>query len=218
MKKSVLLFDMDGTIIDSTEAITESFAAAFETLGEEIGEVSKILPLIGYPLDEMFVKLGIKKEYTDKFVNAYKAHYRIIVNEKTKLIKGAKEAVEEAHEFARLGIVTTKTSLYTKEILEYFGILEQFEVIVGREDVTYTKPHPEPILKALSAMNANRQNAWMIGDTILDMGAGRAADIKCAGVLCGYGKMEDLAQYTDVILSDTLEAVQYIKSVDKNKG
>ncbi|MDR0580240.1 MAG: HAD family hydrolase [Campylobacteraceae bacterium] len=212
-----ILFDMDGTIIDSTEAITESFTAAFKTLGKEVGEVSKILSLIGYPLDEMFVELGIKKEDTDKFVNAYKAHYRTIVKDKTKLIKGAKEAVTEAYEFARLGIVTTKTSLYTKEILEYFGMLKQFEVIVGREDVTRTKPHPEPILKALEAMNSDMQNAWMIGDTILDMGAAKAADIKCAGVLCGYGKKEDLAQYTNVILRDTLEAVRYIKNVSKDK-
>jgi phosphoglycolate phosphatase len=208
---------MDGTIIDSTEAITESFAEAFKTLGKEVGEVSKILPLIGYPLDIMFVKLGIEKKDTDEFVNAYKAHYRTIVKDKTKLIKGAKEAVEEAYKFARLGVVTTKTSLYTKEILEYFDMLERFEVIVGREDVAYTKPHPEPILKALSAMNANKQNAWMIGDTILDMSAGRAADIKCAGVLCGYGKEEDLAQYTNVVLKDTLEAVRYIKSISKDK-
>ncbi|MDR1008376.1 MAG: HAD family hydrolase [Campylobacteraceae bacterium] len=212
MKKLVLLFDMDGTIIDSTEAITESFETAFRSLGKDIGDVSKVLPLIGYPLDEIFVKLGIKKENTDDFINAYKAHYRIIAKRKTKLISGAKEAVREAYGFARLGIVTTKTSLYTKKILEYFGILRQFEVVIGREDTTHTKPHPEPILKALRTMDADKRNAWMIGDTILDMGAGKAADIECAGVLCGYGKEKDLAQYTNIVLKDTLEAVQYIKN------
>ncbi|MDR3177458.1 MAG: HAD family hydrolase [Campylobacteraceae bacterium] len=206
---------MDGTLIDSTPAITESFEAAFKALGKNVGEVSKILPLIGYPLDEIFIKLGIKKEDTNEFVNAYKAHYRTAAKNGTKLIDGAREAVEEAYGFAKLGIVTTKTSLYTKEILEYFGILKRFEVVVGREDATHTKPHPEPILKALAAMNADKQNAWMIGDTILDMGAGVAADIKCAAVLCGYGKEEDLARYTNIIFKDILEAVRYIKSVSK---
>lgn len=208
---------MDGTLIDSTNAILESFDAAFKKMGINFPNLDKIPPLIGYPLDIMFVKLGIKADIADEFVKAYKEYYKTVALKKTALTKDAKEAVEKAYEFARLGVVTTKTSLYTKEILAHFGILHLFETIVGREDVKNTKPHPEPVLKALAAIDADNQNAWMIGDTVLDMSAGAAAGIKCAGVLCGYGKEEDLARYTNAILKDTLEAVQYIKSVSCKK-
>jgi phosphoglycolate phosphatase len=215
MKNLTILFDMDGTLIDSTAAILESFGAAFEKMGIEFSDSEKIPPLIGYPLDAIFVKLGIQTDKTDDFITAYKAHYKTVAAKKTVLINKAKEAVEKAYEFARLGIVTTKTSLYTKEILEHFDMLKQFEVVIGREDAAYTKPHPEPILKALKAMNADKQNAWMIGDTILDMGAGKAAGVKCVGVLCGYGTKEDLARCTDNIFEDVFEAVLYIKSVSR---
>ncbi|MDR2100916.1 MAG: HAD family hydrolase [Campylobacteraceae bacterium] len=213
MKNLIILFDMDGTLIDSTPAILESFDAAFKKLGINFTDFDKIPPLIGYPLDDMFKKLGIKAKMADEFVAAYKEHYKDIAAKKTTLINGAKEAVEEAHEFAHLGIVTTKTAIYTKKILKHFGLLDFFQTVVGREDVKNTKPHPEPVLKALSAMNAQNKDAWIIGDTILDMGAGRAAGINSAGVLCGYGKNEDLAQYTDIIFKDALEAVRYIKNL-----
>ncbi|MDR2790744.1 MAG: HAD family hydrolase [Campylobacteraceae bacterium] len=212
MKNLTILFDMDGTLIDSTSAILESFEAAAKSMGVRFADTDKIVSLIGYPLDIIFERLGIEADKTDEFVHAYKNRYKTVATQKTVLINGAKEAVEEAHEFARLGIVTTKTALYTKEILAHFGILQLFETVVGREDVKNTKPHPEPVLKALEAMNADKNSAWIIGDTILDMGAGAASVIKCAAVLCGYGKKEDLAKYTDAIFKDTLEAVRHIKN------
>jgi phosphoglycolate phosphatase len=205
---------MDGTLIDSTPAILESFDAAFKKMGVKFDAFDKIPPLIGYPLDTMFVKLGTQTDKADEFVAAYKAHYRTVATKKTVLIEGAKEAVEEAHGFASLGIVTTKTALYTKEILEHFGLLKFFKTVIGREDVKNPKPHPESILKALSLLNVNNENAWIIGDTILDLMAARDANINGVGVLCGYGKKEDLAKFSNLIFKDAFEAVRYIKSVN----
>ncbi|MDR1976370.1 MAG: HAD family hydrolase [Campylobacteraceae bacterium] len=213
MKNLTLLFDMDGTVIDSTEAIMESFDAAFRAFGMGSDRLCNVSALIGYPLDEMFVKLGVERARAQEFVGAYKAHYRTVARQKTNLINGSKEAVEEAYKFARLGVVTTKTSLYTKEILDHFDILKYFDTVVGREDVAHPKPHPEGILKALALMDVKKEGAWMIGDTILDLGAGKAAGVDSIGVLCGYGKKEDLARYTHLIVKDTLEAVRYIKSL-----
>jgi phosphoglycolate phosphatase len=203
---------MDGTLIDSTPAILESFDAAFKKTGINFPDLEKIPPLIGYPLDIIFVKLGVQTDKTDEFVAAYKAHYKTVATKKTTLINGAKEAVEEAYKFARLGIVTTKTSLYTKEILQHFNLLEFFKVVVGREDVTHAKPHPEPVLKALLELKSGTKDAWMIGDTILDLTAAKEAKINSVGVLCGYGKKEDLIKLTDNITENTLQAVTLIKN------
>jgi phosphoglycolate phosphatase len=215
MKHLTILFDMDGTLIDSTPAILESFDAAFKKMGVNFSDFENIPPLIGYPLDIIFTKLGLQTDKIDEFVAAYKEHYKTVATKKTALIKGTEEAVKKAHEFASLGIVTTKTSLYTKEILEHFNLLKFFKTVIGREDVKNPKPHPDPILKALSLLNADNKNAWIIGDTILDLMAARDANINSVGVLCGYGKEEDLARYTNIISKDTLEAVQYIKNINK---
>jgi len=207
----VILFDLDGTLIDSTEAILEGFRVVFEGNGMSAPEDKEVKKLIGLPLDVMFSKLGIKDGVWG-FVNAYKEHYRKISKEKTILLPNAKEAVKEAASFAKLGIVTTKTGVYSRELLEHFGVMDYFEVLIGREDVEHPKPHPEPVLKALHQMNANKEAAWMVGDTCLDMVSAKEAGIRGVGVEFEYESAANLKKCADVVKKDALEAVRYIKN------
>ena len=142
----VILFDLDGTLIDSTEAIYESFEHALKVGGMVEVPRERIHALIGYPLDEMFFRIGVGEARKWEFVEYYKKHYRPIAIEKTTLLKDAKEAVEFASKYATLGVVTTKTSESSKAILENLGVLKYFQILFGREDVAHPKPHPEPIL------------------------------------------------------------------------
>jgi len=210
----VILFDLDGTLIDSTEAILEGFRVVFEKFGKTPANDDEVKKLIGLPLDIMFENLGIKEGVWD-YVNAYKEHYRKISKQKTILLPNAKEAILKAKEFARLGIVTTKTGLYSKELLEHFGVMKYFEVLIGREHVENPKPHPEPILKALHQMNANKEAAWMIGDTCLDMVSAKEAGIKYVGVEFKYESQENMKKCAEIIKPDVLKAVEYIREVAK---
>ncbi len=209
MKRVTILFDLDGTLIDSTEAILESFTYAFAKFGDAVPKREEILHLIGHPLDFMFVHLGIKEP--EKYVRAYKEHYRRIACEKTTLLPGAREAVVEAATFAKLGVVTTKTGLYSKELLEYMGLMHYFGALVGREDVIHPKPHPEPIYKAMHQLQAHKEHTYMIGDTCLDMEAAHAAAIEGVAVTCGYQKPKELQRCAKRSKKDALEAVLYIK-------
>ncbi|WP_456456482.1 HAD family hydrolase [Nitratifractor sp.] len=207
-----ILFDLDGTLIDSTEAILESFAQTFELLGGAVPEVGRIKEQIGYPLADMYRNLGIEEERIEEYVHAYKEHYRQVHTLKTVLLPGAKEAVEAAAAFARLGIVTTKTGRYSRELLEHFGLMGYFEVLIGSEDVRRHKPHPEPILQALERMGASKEGAWMIGDTCLDIRAAKAAGVRPLGLSCGYGEEESLRACGARCFPDPLSAVEKIKS------
>jgi len=206
-----ILFDLDGTLIDSTEAILESFEVAYETFGEVVPDEEDIKSFIGYPLDIMFEKLGIKANKM-KHVDAYKEHYRLISRSKTNLLPFAKEAIESAARFATLGIVTTKTSKYSRELLEHMEIMHHFDILIGREDVKNPKPHEEPILKAMKELDSNEKSTWMIGDTVLDLQSAKNAGIKAIGVNCGYGTIKELQNYTSYVVSDTYQAVKLIKS------
>ena len=205
-----ILFDLDGTLIDSTEAILESFHRALRIHGMSSVKDSDITSLIGYPLDHMFKGLGVPDNDIDTLVNTYRDYYRTISTQKTVLLPNAREAVLKAKEFATLGIVTTKTSLYSKELMEHFGLMEYFGVLIGREDVINPKPHAEPIEKAVLALNAKKENTWMIGDTKLDILSAKAAKVFGAGVTSGYDSEKTLKEYTDVIFSDVLEVVEFI--------
>jgi len=206
----VILFDLDGTLIDSTEAILEGFRVTFEKFGKNYPGDKEVKKLIGLPLDIMFENLGVKENVWD-FVMTYKKHYRKISKQKTFLLPFAKEALKEASTFARLGIVTTKTGEYSKELLEHFGILNYFEVLIGREDVENPKPHPEPILKALHKMKASKEAAWMIGDTCLDMVSAKEAGINYVGVKFEYENEKNMKRCAEIVKADVLKAVEYIK-------
>ncbi len=207
-----ILFDLDGTLIDSTEGIIESFNTAFDTFGSKRMKPDKICSLIGYPLEIMFESLGIKKEQIDAHVKAYKNHYRKISLQTTKLLPNVKEAIELASDLAPLGIVTTKTARYSKEILEHFDVLKHFNVVIGREDVQNPKPDPEPAIKALNSLNVKpSKDVYLIGDTILDLQCAKNAKINSIGLLSGYGKKEDLLQYSQNIKQNVLEAIKSLK-------
>lgn len=209
--KKIILFDLDGTLIDSTEAILESFYHSLETHGVQIPvNDTMITSQIGHTLETMFAAVGIESEAIDTYVSTYKLYYREISRQKTLLLPGAMDAVREAASFARLGIVTTKTGHYSRELMEHFELMHYFEVLIGREHVEFPKPHPEPIFKALEQMGSPESRVWMIGDTRLDIEASNRAGIECVAVTSGYDNQEELLTLTDIIKNNVLEAVRYI--------
>ncbi|RXJ85635.1 hydrolase [Arcobacter sp. CECT 8985] len=210
----MLLFDLDGTLIDSTEAIVCSFNHTFNKLGFDYkGNDEDIKNLIGYPLDIMYKDLGVDEDKVWDYVDAYKEKYKEVSKEKTLLLENVKNTLDLASQFARLAVVTTKTAKYSLPLLEHLEILDYFEFITGREDVEYPKPHPQPILKTLELMNYDKEHhkVWMIGDTKLDLICANSAGVNCVGVLCGYSNEDALKEYSKHISKDAFEAVKLIK-------
>jgi phosphoglycolate phosphatase len=209
----IILFDLDGTLIDSTEAILESFHNACRVHSFPNPSDEEIKATIGYPLDVMFGMLGVEQSRVWDFVATYKEHYRMISTQKTELLACAREAVLKADEFATLGIVTTKTGRYSEILMEHFGLMDKFEVLIGREHVEHPKPHAEPIQKALHALNTSDDDIYMIGDTKLDLISAKNAGVKGLAVLGGYGSLEELQEYTEHIFEDALQAVEYLSNL-----
>ncbi|MBU3014438.1 HAD family hydrolase [Poseidonibacter lekithochrous] len=214
LKENIILFDLDGTLIDSTDAIVSTFMHSFKEMNYNFeGNEEDIKSLIGYPLDIMYQDLGIEKNLVWDFVASYKNRYRQISTKQTLLLDNAFEAVQLASKIARVSVVTTKTRLYTIPLLDHFQIGKYFEIVTGRENVENPKPHPEPILVTLDQMNydENIHKAWMIGDTKLDLIAAEAANIDSIAVLCGYGKEDELKEFTENISNTALDAVKFIE-------
>lgn len=215
-RNKIILFDMDGTLIDSTSAIYESFCVVFARHKMPLLAEAEVARYIGYPLDKMFAFFGARREAIAQLCADYREHYIKICDEHTKMLEGAVEAIESASRFASLGIVTTKTSDSTRNILRHFGVEKHFKVIIGKDNVKNPKPHKEPILKALEAMrcagvSAESHKIFMIGDTILDLLSARDAKIVGLGVLCGYGIKADLEKYSKFIFETTKDAVEFAK-------
>ena len=125
--------------------------------------------MVGYPLEIMFEKLGADKNLLVDYVREYKACYEKIYLDETTLLPYAMEALQEASGFADVGVVTTKTSKFSIILLEHLGVMKFIKTVVGRDDVVNPKPDPEPINLALKRLEKGKENAFMVGDTIMDL-------------------------------------------------
>ena len=206
-----ILFDLDGTIIDSTDAILESFAISCEQAKIKDCNLDLVESLIGYPLYDMFEKINVPTDKLDACVLYYKEHYRKISHQKTTLLTNAKQALKLAKSFAKVCAVTTKIGQGTIPLLEKLEIWKYFDDIVGFDDVQKPKPDKEAMLVAMRRLNSDKEKTWMIGDTTMDMESAKSANIQGIGVLSGYQDEKSLSAFTDIIVKDSLEAVTLIR-------
>ncbi|RDU69342.1 HAD family hydrolase [Helicobacter brantae] len=210
MKEKILLFDLDGTLIDSTQAILESFINASLFFGFNFkGREQEIQTLIGYPLREMFIKMGLPQEKIEECVKLYRSNYERIYLQKTILLPKVMDSFKTLPSSYLLGVVTSKSSFFSKKILENLGMINYFFRIVGIDDVSEPKPSAEPILRALEGLEYDRTKVYMIGDTFFDMQSAKNADVVGIGVQGRYDK--NLREYTDFVFEDIQQALDYIK-------
>lgn len=214
-KTGIILFDLDGTLIDSTVAIYASFCEAFKNMGENPPSLECVESCIGHTLENMFLKNGVSSTLVGEYVAHYRKHYRLMMEEGTKLLEGVEDAIERAYEIAYLGVVTTKRGDFSRILLDKFGVGKYFDTMVGIESVDYPKPNAQPILKAIQKIESqhgtiHQDRIFMVGDTPLDLIAAKNAKIQSVGVLCGYGKATDMRDLTSLLCKCVLDAVDCI--------
>ncbi len=211
-KQKTILFDLDGTLINGTSAILEAFKVALQGTPTHF-DAERIKAMIGFPLDVMFANLGFAGDEIQRRIEAYKAHYLQIYLTQTTLLPRVKEALQLAHDFATLAVVTTKGTASSKAILQNLGVLHLFGAVVGRDEVSEPKPSSEPILKALQLLGKDKTNAFMVGDTHLDIKAAQNAGISCVAVSCGYESADSLKTHKAIVKANAYEAVEFIKNL-----
>jgi phosphoglycolate phosphatase-like HAD superfamily hydrolase len=120
------------------------------------------------------------------------------------LIPGIQQMLHTLRSRYPLSIVSARGRRNTLRFLEQFQLSGFFTSIVTAHTCEHTKPHPDPILWAAKQMGVSPEECLMVGDTVIDIKAGKAAGAQTVGVLCGFGHEEELRQAgADLILSDT---------------
>jgi len=117
------------------------------------------------------------------------------------LIPGTKETIESLATHFPLAVVSSRDSRGTQEFLQAFDLGQHFKAIATSQTCRYTKPFPDPILWAAQQMGVEPQECLMVGDTVVDIRAGKAAGAQTVGVLCGFGEEKELLRAgADLIL------------------
>jgi len=211
MKQNIrtLLFDLDGTLINTNDLIIESFKHTFAHYGLNFS-LEEIITFNGPPLQQTFQKIG--GSLADEMVVTYREHNFRFHNEYVKPFPHVLETIQTLEDQGfELGIVTTKMRKAVELGLEITDLKPFFKTIITLNDVTHAKPHPEPVLKAMQELQGEPQSTLMIGDNSHDIEAGHNAGVLTAGVAWAQRGETYLKQYKPTyMLGDMTELLDIV--------
>lgn len=191
-----LLFDADGTLIDTYEIILCSMRYALNEV-EGLGlSDAELMAGVGTPLrDQMLHFARGNEEKAEELLVCYRAHNDIVHDERIAAFPDTRAALERFRGAGiPLGVVTSKRHAMAQRGLEMGGIAEYFDVLVGPDDWPEHKPAPGPILRAASLMGLDPTACFYIGDSPFDIQAGNAAGCTSVAALWGMFPAAVLAQ------------------------
>jgi HAD superfamily hydrolase (TIGR01549 family) len=188
-----ILFDFDGTLIDASEVICKSFNHALQFVGLAPLPVAEIRRGIGRPLREIFAEYA-PPEAVEEVIGAYRRAFARQSVEGSRLIPGVDSLIPKLARTYALGIVTSRTSGGVHVLMEHFDLDRYFGSVVGVDEVTECKPSPEPVLQALSELHAGPDRSVLVGDTVHDIQAARAAGVLPIGVATGSHSSKELLE------------------------
>ncbi len=188
-----LLFDLDGTLIDSIQLLLESMEYAFRAHPHTPSRDEWVAG-IGTPLRTQLAAWCASAAEVEDLVTRYREYQDRHLEQLTTLYPAALDVLGWARVQGHpTAIVTSKGRGMTTRSLEHVGLSRLFDTVVTFEETTHHKPRPEPVLLALERLGASPDRALFVGDSPHDMHAGRAAGVKTAAALWGPFSRESLS-------------------------
>jgi pyrophosphatase PpaX len=205
----VVLFDLDGTVIDSGAIILASMRHAAETVVGGSWADHELMKTVGGPgLEAQMVALDPGR--VDELVRVYREHNEPL-HATLECCAGMDDALATLRDRGhRLGIVTAKRRLTVDLAFARLPIEQLFETVVGGDETEHHKPHPEPLLLALERLGASPADAAYVGDSPFDMQAAKAAGLYAIGVSWGRIHTADKLADADVIVDDPQELLDLV--------
>lgn len=194
MPLTTFLLDLDGTLIDSVRLILDSYHYTTTKHALPPRTDAEWLAGLGTPLSAQFAAYADSTARMAELIASYREYNLSHHDAQVTAYPGVVETVRTlASRGIGLGLVTSKNRSGAERGLRVIGLEGAFPVIVGSDDVTNAKPHPEPVLKAMATIGATPKTTVYIGDSTHDMESGRAAGVRTAAVLWGPFTRDDLS-------------------------
>ncbi len=215
----LFLFDLDGTLIDSRADIASSVNITLTHMDLPLLEESRIADFVGSGLPQLIERslretTGRQPESAgiQEGIRIFKEAYGKHLLDQTRLYPNVNEALDRIS-WAPLAIVTNKPEDFSRRILDGLGIGSRFRIIVGGDSVQKRKPDPEALIRAMDFCRGSVSETVMIGDSAIDIQAGKAAGVMTCGVLGGFRTQEEIrASGCDVIIKSLLELADHFRA------
>lgn len=208
-KFKAALFDIDGTLLNTDQFIFQAFRHSLKSHASRDASWEEVSRVLGRPLAECYAIIEPSQD-SEKLAQTHRSfqldnlHLAVPFGGTTGVLKLLSEAG------VKIAAVTTRHNDTLHKTLDLAGILSYFNAIVSADDVVRHKPHPEPVQKALELLSVSPRDAIMIGDSELDVLAGRQAGTKTIGVTYGFQGEKVRESNPDYVVSDIREVVALI--------
>lgn len=190
-----VLLDLDGTIVDTNELIIASFINTLESNGLNPLTREQIIPHMGLTLEQQLRAFSGVDDVTS-YVTAYREYSAIHHDAMVAPFPEVNEVLTRLQAAGiKLGVVTTKIRPNTLKVLEMFQLDQFMQVIITQDDVEHTKPHPQPIERAMEVLGSSPERTLMVGDSPADLQSASAAGVMSAAVAWSLKGEEELSKY-----------------------
>lgn len=206
-----VLFDLDGTLIDTNNLILTSFMYTLEKFYPGKYTREDLIPHMGKPLYDQMELFG--PERSEELVQVYREHNERVHDELVEEFPNVLDTIEQLAKMGiKMGIVTTKQRKTAEMGLRLFGLDKYMDAFISYQDTENHKPHPEPVHKAMQALGADPARTLMVGDSQYDIQAGQNAGIASAGVAWSMKGASFLSSFNPTyLLNDMSDIIQIVK-------
>ncbi len=217
-KVQALCFDVDGTLSDTDDLYAQNVSKFLPRFlfKDPQRTARRIVMWIEAPGNAL-LSLADTLHLDDEMVAVidWLSRRRKHLDKKFLLVPGVDELLKQLHGRYHMSVVSARDKKGTMRFLEQYDLVKYFDAIVTGLSAKHTKPYPDPILLAAQKMGVSPENCLMIGDTTVDIRAGKAAGAQTVGVLCGFGEESELRNFgADAIIEDTTKLLE-ILTVDE---
>lgn len=221
-----ILFDLDGTLTDPKEGICGSVQYALHAFGVEEPDLNKLTPFIGPPLMDSFMEFyHMTEEQAVLAVEKYRERFRVTGMYENEVYEGIPRMLAACKKKGlKLGIASSKPTVFVEKILEHFELHGYFDVIVGSELNGERSKKSEVIEEALKRLSGSGEirtdQVLMVGDRKYDVEGAKAVGMDCIGVEYGYAKEGELAEAGAAYVVKTVAELEtlLLQSVSPESG
>lgn len=205
-----IIFDLDGTLVDSYGAITESLNFARKEHGHPPLTMQTVRTAVGHGLEEL-IRTWVGEEVIESGVQAFRQRYAEVFASGTFALPGVTATLEQLHRCRHpMAIASNKPARFTRQIIDQFGWSELFVTVEGPDTVGATKPDPPMLRRCLALLGGTTESTLYIGDMALDVESARRAGLPCILVATGSADRQALDLTGETVMGEMSELPRVI--------
>ena len=213
MPLKLIMFDLDGTLVDTVQDITDSLNYALKPSGTKSLTIGDTMEMVGEGISRLIEKAlpAEKRHLKNTVVKRFLGYYSEHLTEKSRGYPHVEETLKNLTDFKK-AVISNKREDLSKRLIEELGLAVYFDLIIGSDTAGERKPSAIPVLYIISKLGVSPEESIIVGDSNFDVEAGKKAGVKTVAVTYGY-RHRELLTGADYIIDDIRELVPLLRKL-----